>query len=181
MIITKNKKVLHKELNMIFKIFKQEDGEEIIFVEDNTLYFASNCIAGRVRIRNFNGENMLQIESGIYQLKQLPRKDFILDLLHFEEKNEGIIGVKTKLKNILARKKVISCVEDTGHKVSDTIKLTGLVLRDSHCKMIMKMKDFTVGESGFNLVTEEDEEYEKENLFVNRVMIFMGYGNEDDK
>ena len=87
MIITKNKKVLHKELNMIFKIFKQEDGEEIIFVEDNTLYFASNCIAGRVRIRNFNGENMLQIESGIYQLKQLPRKDFILDLLHFEEKN----------------------------------------------------------------------------------------------
>lgn len=181
MYISKNSKAFHKKLSMIFSVFKQTDGEEIIFIDDGILYFASYYIAGSIDIKNLENTANEDLISGFYQLKQLPRKDFILDVLPENKIDDYIRGTKIKVMKILKEKRYISHVEDTGHKVSDTINLTGLVLKDSHCKMITKMKDFDVNISGCNLVTEYIEEFENENLFVTTNLLFMGYGNEDDK
>lgn len=114
-------------------------------------------------------------------MKQLPRKDFILDVLPESKIDDYIRGTKIKVMKILKEKRYISHVEDTGHKVSDTINLTGLILKDSHCKMIAKMKDFDVNVSDCNLVIEESEEFENENLYVITNLLFMGYENENNK
>lgn len=181
MYISKNSKAFHKKLSMVFSIFKQTDGEEIIFIDNGILYFASYYIAGSIDIRNLDNTANEDMISGFYQLKQLPRKDFILDVLPESKIDDYKLGVKLKVMKILKEKRYVSHVEDTGHKVSDTINLTGLVLKDSHCKMIAKMKNFDISTSGCNLVTEDIEGFENENLIITTNLLFMGYEKGEDK
>lgn len=182
MVITKSQITFHKKLNMIFQIFKKSDGREILFIDDNTIYFATYYIAGSVFLKYMNVAE--QMQDGFYQIRQLPRKDFVLEKIQ-EDKEHGIDKdnyiVKSKVMEIIESRKYVFHVDDSNHSIADIVNRTHLKIRDSHLSMIAKMSDYDVFEVEKALILEQMEEKEKEGLIAYTNIVFMCMDDEADE
>lgn len=174
MVIGKKQKTFYKKLDMIFSIFKADqvdDGREVLFIQDDVIYFATYYIGGSVAIKYV--ETSERMKDGFYQIRQLPKKDYVLELIDDDKVKDEDIDVKGKIINLLDTKRYVFHLYESYNSISDIINQTHLILRDSDLKIITKLEDYDVCVNTGVLILEKTEEKEKEGLTVCTNMMFM--------
>ena len=154
--ITREEKQLYKFLDVVNKIFGKTDERTTICGNNNSLYFLTLGYCG-VFISKDNDETLVDaydFETYFYELKQLPNKSFVLDVIQWDVTDDTQLlyyGTLDFISNRINSKQwLLEMEKDYDHKISKIAATSNKWIRDddiSYLKMFLQCDVYSSGDS----------------------------------
>lgn len=148
--ITKDEKWLYKTLNIVNSIFGKTEGRTIIAGNGNELFFASPDYCG-VFVSKESGTaliNEYDFDRCLYELKQLPNKEYVLDRYDYGgalEIARDISSLESFVNaRLISKEWRMEMMKDYPHKAAKIAADTGKWLRDEDVALLKHFPVFDV-------------------------------------
>lgn len=183
--VTKEEKAMYKYLNMIKELFKNTTGEEIIFYENEKLYFGTWNINGSISIKQNETNVYNELKEGFYEISQTPKQNFKLkkvkDMYIGEETLDEKLIMKARVYKAFSKGKYLcEITEEEKYILSKISSYTNKFIRDSYLSLMKKLKNFEVEEKESFITIICEEFLEKENLNVITEISFLCEKTKED-
>lgn len=163
--ITREEKQLYKLLDVVNKIFGKTDERTTICGNNNSLYFHTLGYCG-VFISKDNDETLVDaydFETYFYELKQLPNKSFVLDVIQWDVTEDTQLlyyGTLDFISNRINSKRWLLEIEkEYDHKISKIAVSSNLWIKDDDIPYLKIFTEFNVFKSEDSLIFKSEDDY----------------------
>ena len=164
--ITKEEKQLYKLLDVINKIFGKTSDRTIILGNHHSLYFYTLGYCG-VFMSKDNDDTLVDaydFGTYFYELKQLPNKSFVLDVLNYDADPDSQNLYYNTMEfidgRIRERKWILDMHKDYDYKIAKISSSTKKWIRDDDIGYLKMFQHFDVMETDDSLIFKSnDDEY----------------------